>query len=96
MFYLFAYVNLMPDGYAPVSITPLKKKTPTQPQPQFRKLIYVSQWQAAYDKLAEYVWENEPTTQTYYFGIPYDNEHDFDSTPLMFAFEVYNDRKVRR
>ncbi|KAB5523111.1 hypothetical protein GE09DRAFT_1153981 [Coniochaeta sp. 2T2.1] len=50
-------------------------------------------WQAAYDKLGEYVWNEEPTTLSYYFGIPYDNEHDFESTPLMFAFEVYDERK---
>ena len=54
----------------------------------------ICQWQAAYDKLGEYVWAKEPTTLTYYFGIPYDNEHDFESTPLMFAFEVYDERKV--
>ena len=54
----------------------------------------ISQWQAAYDKLGEYVWNEEPTTLSYYFGIPYDNEHDFESTPLMFAFEVYDERKV--
>lgn len=68
MFYLFAYVNFLPNGYAP--------------------------WQAAYDKLGEYVWKEEPSTLTYYFGIPYDYEHDFEATPLMFAFEVYNDREV--
>lgn len=53
-----------------------------------------SQWQDAYDKLGEYVWKEEPSTLTYYFGIPYDYEKDFENTPLMFAFEVYNDRKV--
>ena len=59
--------------------------------------IYILiQWQDAYDKLAEYVWKEEPSTLTYYFGIPYDHEHDIESTPLMFAFEVYPDRKVNQ
>ncbi|KAF2751696.1 hypothetical protein M011DRAFT_414469 [Sporormia fimetaria CBS 119925] len=49
-------------------------------------------WQAAYDKLAEYVWANEPTTKTYYFGIPLDYAHDFSKTTSMLAFEVYGTR----
>lgn len=38
------------------------------------------QGQAAFDKLTEYVWVHEPTTQTYYFGVPLDNEHNFEPT----------------
>jgi len=52
-------------------------------------------WQAAYDKLAEYVYANEQTTLTYYFGIPFDYAHDISSTTLMFAFEGYGNRDVR-
>ncbi|CAK7202385.1 hypothetical protein SEUCBS139899_005108 [Sporothrix eucalyptigena] len=47
-------------------------------------------WQGAYDELAKYVWADEPTTETYYFGIPYDFADDVANTPLMFAFEVYD------
>ncbi|KAF2691947.1 hypothetical protein K458DRAFT_354097 [Lentithecium fluviatile CBS 122367] len=50
-------------------------------------------WQSAYDALATYVWTNEPTTKTYYFGIPLDYAHDFDKTTNMFAFEVYGKRE---
>ncbi|KAH7033239.1 uncharacterized protein B0I36DRAFT_407901 [Microdochium trichocladiopsis] len=46
-------------------------------------------WQAAYDKLAEYVWSEEKSTKTYYFGIPFDYASDVSNTTLMFAFEVY-------
>ena len=42
--------------------------------------------------LAKYVWAEEPTTETYYFGIPFDFADDFDNTPMMFAFEVYDKR----
>ncbi|KAF2793438.1 hypothetical protein K505DRAFT_244409 [Melanomma pulvis-pyrius CBS 109.77] len=49
-------------------------------------------WQAAYDDLAKYVWTSEPTTKTYYFGIPLDYAHDFSKTTSMFAFEVYGSR----
>jgi len=51
-------------------------------------------WQAAYDSLAEYVWEKEPTTQTYYFGIPLDYADDVSATTLMLAFEIYDSREV--
>ncbi|CAK7210967.1 hypothetical protein SBRCBS47491_000958 [Sporothrix bragantina] len=47
-------------------------------------------WQGAYDELAKYVWAEEPTTETYYFGIPFDFADNFDNTPMMFAFEVYD------
>jgi len=47
-------------------------------------------WQAAYDKLAKYVWSKEQTTKTYYFGIPFDYANDVSNTTLMFAFEVYD------
>ncbi|KAF2095510.1 hypothetical protein NA57DRAFT_44223, partial [Rhizodiscina lignyota] len=50
------------------------------------------QWQAAYDELAKYVWASEPTTETYYFGIPMDYAHDFSATTSMLAFEVYGSR----
>ena len=53
-----------------------------------------SQWQAAYDKLAEHVFANEPTTMTYYFGIPMDYADDISGTTSMFAFEVYGKREV--
>ncbi|KJR83762.1 uncharacterized protein SPSK_00166 [Sporothrix schenckii 1099-18] len=49
-------------------------------------------WQGAYDELAKYVWAEEPTTETYYFGIPCDFADDVENTPLMFAFEVYDKR----
>jgi hypothetical protein len=52
------------------------------------------QWQAAYDDLAKHVSKNEPTTMTYYFGIPLDYAHDFSKTTSMFAFEVYGCREV--
>ena len=51
-------------------------------------------WQAAYDDLALHVEPNEPTTQTYYFGIPIDYADDFAKTTSMFAFEVYGKREV--
>lgn len=51
------------------------------------------QWQSAYDALATYVHANEPTTKTYYFGIPLDYAHDFSVTTSMFAFEVYGKRE---
>jgi len=51
------------------------------------------QWQAAYDSLATYVHASEPTTKTYYFGIPIDYAHNFSSTTSMFAFEVYGTRE---
>ncbi|RDW64241.1 hypothetical protein BP5796_10743 [Coleophoma crateriformis] len=50
-------------------------------------------WQAAYDKLDEYVWANEPTTKTYYFGIPLENEDRFSKTDQMLAFEIYGKRE---
>ncbi|KXJ93103.1 hypothetical protein Micbo1qcDRAFT_174205 [Microdochium bolleyi] len=51
-------------------------------------------WQAAYDKLAEYVWSEEKTTKTYYFGIPFDYASDVANTTLMFAFEVYENMEA--
>jgi hypothetical protein len=36
----------------------------------------------------------EPTTKTYYFGIPLEYAHDYNATTLMFAFEVYGKREV--
>lgn len=51
--------------------------------------------QAAYDDLAAHVEPHEPSTQTYYFGIPLDYAHDLDATTSMFAFEVYGRREVR-
>ncbi|KAL5382411.1 hypothetical protein DPSP01_006512 [Paraphaeosphaeria sporulosa] len=50
-------------------------------------------WQAAYDDLATYVYANEHTTKTYYFGIPIDYAHDFNATTSMLAFEVYGRRE---
>ncbi|KAK5723078.1 hypothetical protein LTR17_014040 [Elasticomyces elasticus] len=50
-------------------------------------------WQAAYDDLAAYVWPKEPTTMTYYFGIPLDYADDFSKTTSMLAFEVYGCRE---
>lgn len=52
------------------------------------------QWQAAYDDLAEHVYADEQTTQTYYFGIPIDYADDFSKTTGMLAFEVYGAREV--
>jgi quinol monooxygenase YgiN len=49
-------------------------------------------WQAAYDTLAVYVQASEPTTKSYYFGIPIDYAHTFAKTTSMFAFEVYGTR----
>ncbi|KAI1861250.1 uncharacterized protein JN550_011072 [Neoarthrinium moseri] len=50
-------------------------------------------WQSAYDHLAEYVWDKEPTTKTYYFGIPFDFAEDVSGATLMFAFEIYENRE---
>jgi len=52
------------------------------------------QWQAAYDELAKYVYVKEPTTMSYYFGIPLEYASNFSATTLMFAFEVYGKRDV--
>ncbi|ORY08726.1 hypothetical protein BCR34DRAFT_658102 [Clohesyomyces aquaticus] len=50
-------------------------------------------WQLAYDDLAKYVQSSEPTTKTYYFGIPMDYAHDISKTTSMFAFEIYGSRE---
>lgn len=50
------------------------------------------QWQAAYDELAEYVYENEPNTISYYFGVPMEHAHAPSRTDSMFAFESYASR----
>ena len=57
--------------------------------------LAILQWQAAYDDLAAYVWKEEKSTQTYYFGIPFDYKDDVSATDVMFAFEVYDNRDVR-
>lgn len=54
----------------------------------------ITQWQAAYDELAEYVWNQEHTTKSYYFGIPFDYCDNVSATTLMFAFEIYENRDV--
>lgn len=46
------------------------------------------EWQAAYDKLGQYVWKNEPTTKSYYFGLPVEYIFDHSSAVKMFAFEM--------
>ncbi|KAF2663993.1 hypothetical protein BT63DRAFT_461110 [Microthyrium microscopicum] len=51
-------------------------------------------WQAAFDDLAVYVKADEPTTKTYYFGIPFDYAHNYSDTNLMFAFEIYADNSA--
>lgn len=51
-----------------------------------------TQWQAAYDKLAEYVYANEPNTLTYYFGIPLEHASAPSRTDSMLAFEAYRSR----
>lgn len=51
-----------------------------------------TQWQAAYDELGKYVWAHEPTTETYYFGLPLEFADDPPNTPVMLAFEVYDKR----
>jgi quinol monooxygenase YgiN len=50
-------------------------------------------WQASYDELAKYVESKEPTTLTYYFGLPFENVEKPSDTTLMFAFEAYGERK---
>ncbi|KAF7553818.1 hypothetical protein G7046_g6988 [Stylonectria norvegica] len=50
-------------------------------------------WQAAYDKLAEYVYVNEPNTLTYYFGIPLEHAANPSRTDNMLAFEAYRARE---
>ncbi|KAF7556789.1 hypothetical protein G7Z17_g1148 [Cylindrodendrum hubeiense] len=50
-------------------------------------------WQAAYDKLAEYVFDNEPNTLTYYFGIPLEHASNPSRTDNMLAFEGYRTRE---
>ncbi|KAF2823571.1 hypothetical protein CC86DRAFT_457902 [Ophiobolus disseminans] len=49
-------------------------------------------WQSAYTSLATYVHASEPSTKTYYFGIPLDYAHAFAKTTSMLAFEVYGTR----
>ncbi|KAL2756549.1 hypothetical protein ACRALDRAFT_1069346 [Sodiomyces alcalophilus JCM 7366] len=49
-------------------------------------------WQAAYDKLAEHVFANEPNTYTYYFGLPLEHADNPSRTDYMLAFEVYGCR----
>ncbi|EON63160.1 hypothetical protein W97_02387 [Coniosporium apollinis CBS 100218] len=51
------------------------------------------EWQTAYDALATHVFAAEPTTKTYYFGIPLDYAHDLSATTSMLAFEVYGKRE---
>jgi quinol monooxygenase YgiN len=51
------------------------------------------QWQAAYDKLGEYVYANEPNTLTYYFGIPVEHADNHSRTDSMLAFEIYRSRE---
>ncbi|TPX06935.1 uncharacterized protein E0L32_011159 [Thyridium curvatum] len=50
-------------------------------------------WQKAYDGLGEYVFANEPTTKSYYFGVPPEYKDDISETTMMFAFEVYDKRE---
>ena len=50
------------------------------------------QWQAAYDKLEEYVLTSEPNTLTYYFGIPMEFASDHARTNAILAFESYKSR----
>jgi len=50
-------------------------------------------WQAAYDQLAKHVYPNEPTTMSYYFGIPVEYADNFSATTMMLAFEVYGKRE---
>ncbi|KAH8655078.1 hypothetical protein BGZ60DRAFT_532700 [Tricladium varicosporioides] len=50
-------------------------------------------WQAAYDKLGEYVYKNEQDTRTYYFGVPIEYKERISETPHMLAFEVYGKRE---
>lgn len=37
---------------------------------------------------------NEPTTKSYYFGVPPEYKDDISETTMMFAFEVYDKREV--
>lgn len=53
------------------------------------------QWQAAYDKLDKYVFANEPTCLTYYFGVPIENKDHHSAANQMLAFEIYGTREVR-
>jgi quinol monooxygenase YgiN len=50
------------------------------------------QWQAAYDKVGEHVFANEPNTLTYYFGIPLEHAANPSRTDNMLAFEAYRSR----
>ncbi|KFH45126.1 hypothetical protein ACRE_040800 [Hapsidospora chrysogenum ATCC 11550] len=50
-------------------------------------------WQAAYDKLGEYVFANEPNTLSYYFGIPLEHADAPSRTDCMLAFEAYRSRE---
>ena len=89
-FYLFANCNFVPDRYKDVRnrfhCCHFSEEKLTKP---------LQQWQAAYDKLAKYVWAKETTTMTYYFGIPMEYADDFAATTSMLAFEVYGKRDVR-
>jgi len=51
-------------------------------------------WQAAYDKLGGYVFKNEETTHSYYFGVPIEYKENLSETSHMLAFEVYGTREV--
>ncbi|CRK45193.1 hypothetical protein BN1723_006494 [Verticillium longisporum] len=46
----------------------------------------------AYDKLATHVFQNEPNTYSYYFGIPLEYAAEPSRTDYMFAFEMYDTR----
>ena len=61
----------------------------------FQPHLQPLQWQAAYDKLGDYVWKNESkSTLTYYFGVPIEYKGALSATQQMLAFEVYGKREV--
>jgi hypothetical protein len=86
LFYLFANCNFVPDRYEDVRV--LRR-------PLHGLFAKYRQWQSAYDDLAKYVYAEEKTTMSYYFGIPMEYANNISATTMMLAFEVYGKREVR-
>lgn len=84
MFVLLANCNFVPGRYDEVCEQPYAILTMTNE----------AQWQEAYDHLGQYVWQNEPTTLTYYFGLPIQNRTHKSDTTHMLAFECYTRREA--
>lgn len=84
LFYLFAHCNFVPDRCDDVRARTVCHLI----------LADQKQWQLAYDKLAKYVFVEEKTTVSYYFGIPMEYTEDYSASTMMLAFQVYEKREV--